>query len=51
MTPIIHVHVNVSFPLERSLHEIGIDIQKRIIEAFRYYLELEIDKVKVFFEK
>lgn len=51
MTPMIQVHVHLQFPLTRSVQDIGTDIQKRIIDAFQQFLELEIDNVKVSFEK
>ncbi|MFA8438779.1 hypothetical protein [Pueribacillus sp. YX66] len=51
MTPTIQVHVSLHYPLSRPLKEVGTDIQKRIIDAFQQFLELEIEQVKVTFEK
>lgn len=46
-TPTIQVHATLNFPPTRSIHEIGTEIQTRIINAFQHYLELDIDEVKV----
>lgn len=51
LTPTVHVHVYLRFPLTRPLQEIGIEIQQRIIVAFQRYLEIDIDNVKVTFER
>lgn len=48
--PTIHVHVSAQFPLTRSLTEIGIEIQKRIVEAYRKTFQLELESVNVRFE-
>lgn len=51
MTPAIHVHVSLRFPFSRSLKEIGTEIQQRIVDSFQNYLELDIEHVKVVFDK
>ena len=50
-TPTIHIHAHLRYPIARPLQAIGTDIQKRVVDAYQRYFELEIDQVNVRFEQ
>ncbi|MDA3129793.1 hypothetical protein ACFPTR_11450 [Aliibacillus thermotolerans] len=49
--PVVDVSIHLQHPLPRPVKEISIDIQKKIVSAFRRYLELQVDKVHLHLEK
>lgn len=49
--PVVDVYIHLKHPLTRPIYAVSKDIQQSIITAFRRYLELELDKVNLHFEK
>jgi hypothetical protein len=48
--PSVQVHVSLHLPVKRSLKELGIEIQKQIIDEYQKIFELELDSVNIQFE-
>lgn len=48
--PTVQVYVSLQLPVTRSLKQLGLEIQKRMIEEFQNIFELELESVNIRFE-